>query len=738
MKRLFATFLIICFVNAFVKGQLILEPHMDITVSDGEKELGTPWTGGLNSGQYGKVDLDGDGGEEVVVYDRSARIYQIFKEDNQAYTPANDLCVFLPEIPDGWVLLVDYDGDGKKDIFSNGERGVIVLKNTSAAGEPAQWEKIADPLLTTGFSGKINLIANSADVPAITDIDSDGDIDILVYNFAIGGYIRYNKNLSMERYGHADSLEYEINTRSWGEFEECDCNSFTFSGETCEGLSNGRVTHPGGKALLAFDSDGDGDKDLLVGHEQCVELYFYENMGDRDSAYMVDFSSMFPEETKPANFHIFPAGYFEDLDFDGVKDLVVTPSFEENYEFKIDFAHSNWFYKNTNTDDNPDFEYQQDDILQKEGLDFGENSVPATADLNADGNTDLLVAANGYWNGDHFSGYVHELRNNGSSVNPSFIVASTDYLGLSSLDLVNPIISLVDFNGDSAVDIVYSGMALQHFELQSWLIPNQSEARQPVSFDINSRVMIPLPESTSSGDSPAFADVDEDGYVDLLLGKKNGALEYYRNKSDNTFELINPAYLGIERDFSQEKLNLVASVADIDEDGQQDLIVTDASGSGRIYFEFKRQDDGTPHSVDAVYKNSISNLDEKIKFDAKTWIAGADLFGYGTGSIIAGGIRGGLQFYKNNSFGGGLTGKPVVVKLFPNPLFDTQEININANQNVTVELISVLGQKLRAPFNVEKFTPVILDVGHLRNGPYILRSVTQSGASTSQLFVIQR
>lgn len=727
------------FIPFFVSSQVVFEQKYDIHVLDGEQDFGHPWGGGLNSSQYNKADLDGDGKEELILYDRSANIFQIFNIEGNNFLPSNELSVQLPEIQAGWVLFVDYNQDGKKDIFSNGERGIIVFKNVSQSGEPVQWEKVADPLFTTGYSGKINLIANSTDVPVIADIDSDGDMDILVYNFAIGGYIRYNKNLSQELYGHSDSLEYEIDTRRWGEFEECDCNVFTFNGETCADLSNGRIMHPGGKALLAIDMDGDGDRDLLVGHEQCEELYFYENMGDIDSAYMVDYSNMFPDDIRPANFHVFPAGYFEDLDFDGVKDLIVTPSFEENVEFKIDFAHSNWFYKNVGTNANPDFIYQQNDIIQHQMMDFGENSVPALYDLDSDGKTDLLLSANGHWNGSHFSGYVIVFENTGSSSTPSFKIKNKNYIDLASLNLINPKINLVDFNGDKAVDLVYTGMQIQNFKLVSWLIINQADSGQPVSFDINGKEEITLSSSLSYNDTPTFFDVDEDGYVDLLAGKGDGALEYHRNKGDNTFELIDASFMGIERDFSQKRIYLVASIGDLDMNGEADLITTDYSGEGRVYFDFQKQMDTEPAYVDLSYKNGLTNKDERIKFDLHSWISSADMFNQGTESIIVGGVRGGLQLFRNTSKGNpGESEKSIKVNIYPNPITNPSGLNIIANQDITVELVSVLGQKIIEPFTVKKFTTSNLDVGHLRNGAYILKSNNDNGMVTSQLFLILR
>ncbi|MCK5469258.1 MAG: T9SS type A sorting domain-containing protein, partial [Cyclobacteriaceae bacterium] len=462
-------------------------------------------------------------------------------------------------------------------------------------------------------------------------------------------------------------------------------------------------------------------------------------MGDKDSAYMVDYSNMFPDDIHPANFHVFPAGYFEDLDFDGVKDLIVTPSFEENVEFKIDFAHSNWFYKNTGTNAYPDFIYQQNDLIQHQMMDFGENSMPALYDLNVDGKTDLLLAVNGHWNGSYFGGYVIEFENTGSSSTPSFRINDKNYIDLASLNLINPKINLVDFNEDSAVDLVYTGMQIQDFKLVSWLIFNQADSGQPVSFNINEKKQIELPPSMAYSDTPTFFDIDEDSYVDLLAGKGDGALEYHRNKGDNTFELIDASFLGIERDFSQERIHLVASIGDIDMNGEADLITTDFSGEGRVYFDFQKQIDTEPTYVDLSYSNGLTNKEESIKFDLHSWISSADLFNQGTESLIVGGVRGGLQLFQNTSFGTpGDSDKSIEVNIYPNPITNPSGLNIKANQNITVELVSVLGQRIIAPFTVKKFITSNLDVGHLRNGAYILKSNNDDGMVSSQLFLILR
>ena len=573
-------------------------------------------------------------------------------------------------------------------------------------------------------------------MPAITDIDGDGDVDILVYNFAIGGYIRYNQNMSVELFGDADSLEYAITTRRWGEFEECDCNVFAFNGETCEDLSNGRVQHAGGKALLAFDNDGDGDMDLLGGHEQCIELYFFENMGDVDSAYMTVYSDMFPDVTNPANFYIFPAGFYEDLDYDGVKDLMVTPSFEENYLFGINFAQSNWYYRNVGTNDNPDFQFQRLDFLQGDMLDFGENAVPAFIDLNADGSSDLLVAANGHWNGDQYSGYILQLTQTGTLQNPSYERISSDYLGLSSLNLINPSINLADADDDGVLDLIYSGVRFPN-ELEAWLIVNQAEVGQPANFDVDSRSQIVLPQSMVISDHPNFTDIDDDGQLDLLVGKQTGALEYHRNLGEFSFNLEDPAYLGIDRDFSLIRRNTVASVTDIDQNAVDDLIVTDSRGIGFTYFDFKVQ--ANPQPIEMVYQNNLTSNAQQLKFDQKSWIAGAHDVKEDSMLMVVGGVRGGLQLFSRPSEGtNGGGGPDFTINLYPNPIGDPSGLHIVSNLDATMEVISVLGQLMIEPFQVSKFTTTILDVGHIRNGTYILRSESENGGTTSQLFMILR
>lgn len=65
----------------------------------------------------------------------------------------------------------------------------------------------------------VNLYVSSIDIPAIEDVDGDGDLDIITFSI-LGSQVEYHKNLSMERYGDCDSLDYELRNKCWGFFTE--------------------------------------------------------------------------------------------------------------------------------------------------------------------------------------------------------------------------------------------------------------------------------------------------------------------------------------------------------------------------------------------------------------------------------------------------------------------------------------------------------------------------------------
>jgi hypothetical protein len=77
----------------------------------------TPYTGGLNAPQMFKIELDGDGIKDLFVFDRYGNkvMTYLFKGGKYVYAPMYE-SQFPPLFK--WVVIKDYNCDGKEDIFT--------------------------------------------------------------------------------------------------------------------------------------------------------------------------------------------------------------------------------------------------------------------------------------------------------------------------------------------------------------------------------------------------------------------------------------------------------------------------------------------------------------------------------------------------------------------------------------------------------------------------------------------
>ena len=235
--------------------------EQDIPFRTASGNLSMPLAGGLNAVQFNTMDVNGDGQEDAVVWDRMGRCIKVFLKTSAGYRFSPDHEKLFPRTLSSWLLVRDFNGDGKKDLFTGDPLGMRAYVNISGTTGPVLFRRYHPgfPILTKGFTSSINLKLNENDVPAIDDLDGDGDLDILAANFTGNGFIEYHRNLSVERTGRTDSLQLERVTQAWGNIRECDCGLFTFTIECPP--SSGRTKHAGGKALLTIDADEDGDKD---------------------------------------------------------------------------------------------------------------------------------------------------------------------------------------------------------------------------------------------------------------------------------------------------------------------------------------------------------------------------------------------------------------------------------------------------------------------------------------------
>ncbi|HMQ00085.1 MAG TPA: VCBS repeat-containing protein, partial [Cyclobacteriaceae bacterium] len=119
--------LCIFFLPAYSYAQFAytLEQNIHVEESAGQL-LNFPWAGGLNSPQFNTMDLNADGKEDLVVYDRAGNRLFTFLQENGKYVYAPEYERQFPEGIRHWLLLSDFNGDGKKDIFTSDPFGLKV------------------------------------------------------------------------------------------------------------------------------------------------------------------------------------------------------------------------------------------------------------------------------------------------------------------------------------------------------------------------------------------------------------------------------------------------------------------------------------------------------------------------------------------------------------------------------------------------------------------------------------
>lgn len=723
MQRLL--FFLTVFLPRIALAQFTYQFDQSIPVEVNGQQLSMPWAGGLNAAQPNTLDLNGDAKPDLAIYDRTvAKIFTFLNQNNKwVYHPEYE--TLFPAEVNQWMLLRDFNCDGKKDLFTSDPFGIIVFVNTTRAGENLSWRPYHPgfPLLTKGFSGNINLKVNETDIPAIDDVDGDGDLDVLNLKFVGAGTVEYHKNLSMERTGRCDSLQLERVTQNFGGFEECTCGTFAF-GKTCAQLEGGRTEHNGGKTLLTFDMDNDGDRDLLFSEESCARVYLLKNNGTKDLAVMTD-AVNFPLAL-PISMSIFPAPFLEDVDFDGKADLLASPNIYTRTYLSTNFQSSLWLYTNTGSALIPNFTYSKTNFLQSEMIDVGDNAVPAFADYDADGDLDMFI---GTYTGQNFAGSVYQYENTGTLNNPSFKFITKDFANLSLLSSYNLKPQFADMDADGRIDLVLTATDLRKGITSLFFLPNQAEngmTFSPLTTPINFQI--------SQTENVLINDINQDGLPDILLGTAQGAVEFWKNigpAGTLDFVLEDDSYLGLGASTSRQDPAL--SIADLDADGREDLIIGDQRGTITVYGDIRSNNPAPIGSTDVIYNSILKSYSTK-NLGGKVQPVAINLFNTDKPSIVVGNETGGIYILKNDE-GKELPPDPVIL-LYPNPLSSTEELSILPDRNILVQFFSVLGQKVSEPYFVPANQTYSFAFPRLSAGLYIAR-FTIGEKSLAQKFIIR-
>ncbi|PRY09855.1 putative secreted protein (Por secretion system target) [Pontibacter ummariensis] len=739
MKKLFTLILLLSTaVTVYGQEPLTFRYRHDVPVSTPAGELAAPWSGGFNTPQFSTIDLDKDGQQDLFVFDR--QLNKVFtwlavqESGKWQYRYAPEYEVFFPADLEYWVLLRDYNCDGLQDIFTSSPLGIRVFKQEQVAGGQLKFALAEEALFYN--ENQVNMQMNSADVPGIVDMDGDGDLDILFPEFSQGYTLELYRNTQAEEGLACGTLAFEQQTSWWGKITECDgCNNYLFNAY-CRVAAPLHTGHSGSSILL-LDLNADGDKDLVMGGVQCENLVLMENEGDATNALMRSFSPVFPA-TNPVAMPLYPAAFYEDVTFDGVPDMLVAPQATQDL-VNINFENATWLYRNAGAADQPDFEYVQDDFLQGQMIDESEGAFPAFADLDADGDLDLLLGNRTAYRAGVYGASLSFYRNTGTATAPAFELVTDDYLSLRSRQLVNLKPAFADMNADGATDLVLTFGEKKANTARVVYLPNKSAKGQAVAFSFAEAQEV---QALRDGDSPAFADVDKDGDLDMLLGRSDGSLAFYRN----TGNAASPAYVlenrglgGLGVDFSRR--NLSPAIADIDGDEAFDLLVVDDSGQLRVYRNFTKDLSGTFTAEAELLENDLTEGLQVSRFGRGLSLAVAPLGGEGKLYITVGTQAGGLFLLEQT--GGNLSNpagptEGLTLSVYPNPADRSSSVGvrIKATEPVTLHLYDTIGRLVyKAPgvFGKEHGLPL----QQFKAGMYIIRATSKSGEHASKKIIIR-
>src|SRR5688572_1354642 len=510
-------------------GYMAAQSRLDIPVQDAIDEKTMPWTGGYNAPQFANIDFNRDGIQDMISFDRQGNILRTFVRlpASGRWIQVWDYEAFFPKLVD-WVQVYDFDKDGVEDLFtSSSQDGVAGVTVYRGAFENDVWtftlfkDRGSDFLLVPAGGGTTNLYVSWDDIPSITDIDNDGDVDILAFEPG-GSFIAYFENKSVEMGWGTDSLRFELEDFCWGKILENDLTEEVYLSDNPDVCSDGNVTSEepivarhSGSTVSALDYDFDGDKDAWLGDISSRHLVFLLNGLNPEEAWITFQEPMFPAEDTIISIPYFVGAYFVELDDDPEPELLAAA----NSRALAEDRKSVWRYDDDLADGPFNYKFTEKGWLQNEMIDVGSHSRPAIADVNGDGLQDLIVG--GYHFTEGASTRIPSLtlyKNKGSLTQPYFKFESDDYLAMSQFG-GNPTFDFApafgDLNGDGSIDLVVGDQNGKLFFYKNFAAPGDSFVfAAPVYPYMNINVGVSA--------TPQIADINSDGLADLIIGERTG------------------------------------------------------------------------------------------------------------------------------------------------------------------------------------------------------------------------
>lgn len=725
--------LLLSLLPALASAQQLYLPDTSIKVFAYGQQQNLAWCGGMNNAQFAMADLNHDGLQDLVVFQPWGSLLTFINKGvagSPYYIYAPEYALNFPPVMD-YLVMADYNCDGIPDLFHQGNYGFAVYKGYYNTENQLCFTFYKNLFYTDSLvpGGPVNAFVNPGDIPAIVDVDGDGDLDFLSYN--VGGQLTLYKNMRVELGLPCDSIQIVEADRCWGRFYE------NYTHPVLQACGS---TSPEQNSLCLFDYDMDGDYDLLLGRTEFNQVTLLNNgripFNPTGADSMVSYDTAWQSAGTEVNIYSYPAAFNIDVDQDGKKDLVLAPNSVSGSASAG--SKSFYYFKNLSAAGAPNWVFQSDSFLVDKMIDLGSAAYPMLFDFNKDGLPDLFVGSDGYFvdSNQTLRSRLSYYLNTSTPGNPSFTLQTNDFLGLNALNYQGAAPAAGDLDNDGVADLVvghtdgtlsfYRNMAATDAALPNWVLT------EPVLKDVHGDTI-----NVGNYAAPFLYDVDKDGKKDLLIGSIYGTVAFYQNVSTVpgviSLKLVNTDLGGVKADPRNTYWNLSVPFV-----GQCDSTHTDylflGSNSGNIY-RFSGIAGGDTTATYSLLDSQFSYIDSTYNmynhpalpggmlYNQRSAITIGDISGNGSSYLLSGVDRGGVTLYGRNTRD---VKTPVVsnhsnLLVYPNPAKDQLQLSWqpSGQKDVQISVMDMEGRQLYAATAPSAPGHYTIPVNMLASGVYV-------------------